>query len=118
MTRRVLITGSRTWADVAAIRSSLRDVWGDGTTVLVSGACSMGADRIAEDLWRQWGGQVEQHPAEWSRHGKSAGFHRNAEMVAAGADVCLAFIHNGSRGASHTAQLAENAGIPTRRYTA
>ena len=48
--------------------------------------------------------------------GRAAGFQHNAAMVAAGATVCLAFIRNGSRGASHTTALAEAAGIPTRRY--
>jgi len=37
-------------------------------------------------------------------------------MVGAGADVCLAFICAGSAGASHTARLAKDTGIPTRRY--
>ena len=38
------------------------------------------------------------------------------EFVMQHLGVCLAFIRNGSRGASHTTALAEAAGIPTRRY--
>jgi hypothetical protein len=112
--RRVLVTGSRTWTDEAVIAAALREHWGTGA-VLVCGACPRGADAIAERLWHDWGGQVERHPADWAT-GRAAGMERNAAMVAAGADVCLAFIRDNSPGATHTARLADLAGIPVRRY--
>ena len=115
--RRVLVTGSRSWTDAATIASALAGQWGDGRAVLISGACPTGADRIAEQVWARWGGHIERHSADWRSFGRSAGFRRNAAMVAAGAAVCLAFIQDGSRGACHTAGLAEAAGIPTHRYT-
>lgn len=87
--RRVLVTGSRTWTDTAVIRAELARVWGDGDAVLVTGACPTGADALAETCWRVWGGRVERHPADWVRHGRTAGFRRNAAMVAAGAQMCL-----------------------------
>lgn len=114
--RRVLVTGSRSWTDADVIREALAEQWGDGTTVLISSACPRGADRIAEQIWTRWGGIVERHPADWHTHGRAAGFRRNTAMVQAGASVCLAFIHASSAGASHIAQLAETARIPTQRH--
>lgn len=113
---RVLITGSRTWTNRVIIRDALTTVWRPDA-VLVSGACPRGADPLCEQCWRCWGGEVEQHAADWDRHGSRAGFVRNDEMVSAGADVCLAFIRAGSPGASHCARQAKLAGIPTRVYT-
>ncbi|HEX5494188.1 MAG TPA: hypothetical protein VFX70_06390, partial [Mycobacteriales bacterium] len=46
-----------------------------------------------------------------------AGPIRNARMVLDGADLCLAFIHNHSRGASGCADYAEQHGIRTIRNT-
>ena len=113
---RVLVTGSRSWTDTTVVRAALADAWARGARVLVSGACPTGADRLAEQCWRAWGGQVERHPADWAAHGRAAGFRRNTALVATAPDLCVAFIRDHSAGATHTAQLAEHAGIPTRRY--
>jgi len=119
MTTRVLVTGSRDWLDIDLIRAELEKLaTPDSFITVVHGACPTGADAIA-DLWAQQRAFInERHPADWKTHRKAAGFKRNAEMVALGADLCLAFIRNHSKGATHTADLAEKAGIPVRRFLA
>lgn len=125
---RVLVTGSRDWEDREAIDGALTalaaaNTFHDRTTVVVHGACPTGADAMADE-WARWHAarspliEVERHRANWQINGKRAGFIRNAHMVNLGADLCFAFINDGSRGASHTAALAEQAGIPVRRWTA
>lgn len=111
---RILVTGSRDWNSPAVIRFALAQ-YTTPEALLVVGDCPTGADRIARDIWTLWpGGQVEVHRADWRCHGRAAGPIRNQEMVDAGADVCLAFIRAGSKGATDCLSRAERAGIPTR----
>jgi hypothetical protein len=79
------------------IRDALQKVWGDGRTVLVTGGSPTGADRVAEMLWRRWGGQVERRTGGWRLHGGVA-------------DVCLGFVRDGS--GSRVAQLTAHGGVP------
>jgi DNA-binding transcriptional regulator PaaX len=83
---------------------------------MINGDCPKGADAICKKIWIENRLPLELYPADWEKHGKRAGFVRNAQMVESGADVCLAFIKDGSKGATMTADLAENAGIRTVRY--
>lgn len=111
--RRVLITGSRNLDDMALVSTVLdRQLLVHGALVVVEGGAT-GADLLA----RIWAGThdevlLEEHPADWTLHGKRAGPIRNQEMVDAGADVCLAFPMPDSKGTFDCMRKAEAAGIP------
>ena len=121
---RVLVTGSRTWDDKDFIWNMLDVLLAElRHVIIVHGACPKGADAIAQGwvrhhLINRRNSQVraERHPADWQQHGRAAGFRRNAEMVRLGADLCLAFVRDNSRGATNCADLAERAGIEVRRF--
>jgi hypothetical protein len=116
MTVRILITVSRTWSEWSTMRTALEKVHTEYPgAVLVHGDCPKG-DRDAAGMWRGLGGEVEAWPAQWAQQGRSAGFIRNTAMVKSAPALVLAFINGHSRGASHCAQLAEDAGIPVVRY--
>lgn len=135
---RVLITGSRGWTRFTAIRADL-DRIAEGlplgsTLTVVDGDCPEGADRHSRTwcerftgYWATRGITVvrDRRPANWTRYRGAAGFIRNAEMVADGADECFAYacrcedpkckrteVHD-THGTEHCADLAEKAGIPT-----
>lgn len=132
--RRVLVAGSRDWDDRATVRRELTDLAYDidpeGLTV-VHGACPEGADLWANE-WaidnRQFAVN-EPHPADWDTYGMSAGFRRNAEMVATRPDLVLIFLRpcrkphckrhqsiHFSHGAADTANQAVKAGLPVREW--
>lgn len=114
----------------------------DDEFVLVHGRCKSGADALA-DAWGKWMEKnpplirvrVEQHPAGWEQpcrpqcqpgHRRvdprgwdvcpAAGFYRNEDMVHLGADLCLAFVADQSKGATHCASYAESKGMPVMYF--
>ena len=128
---RVLVTGSRDWADEGVVRHELAELAiknGWKTFTVMHGGCPTGADAMAATWCQDVGVTEEVYLADWKTHGRAAGPRRNQQMVDIGADLCLAFIGpctsprcnlpgaHDSHGATGCAALAEQAGITTRRY--
>lgn len=115
---RILVAGSRTWTDRDRIRAeliSIRPPWDGSEPPTVVHGAAVGADIMAATIAAGMGWHVEAHHAHWDHYGRRAGAMRNKAMVARGADICIVFIKDGSRGATMLAELAEKAGIPTKR---
>lgn len=107
---KILVTGSRDWTDARRIEFEIFRALYEAKcpyheAVLMHGACPTGADALADEYARATGMHRVLYPADW-------------DMVHDSPDICLAFIRNGSRGASMTADLASKAGIETRRFLA
>lgn len=116
MTMRVIITGSRTWANRERIETVLRSL--PPGTVIVHGAHWAGADAITDEIAQKLGLPVERHPADWQRYGRGAGPRRNEEMAAAGASRCIAFRAPGrSPGTDDMMARAHAYGIPVEEVT-
>lgn len=100
-----------------------------GRALVVVHGAARGADAMADQWARKNSATVERHRAEQFGPWPQCGPIRNRHMVNLGADICLAFIGpctssrcrrpgpHPSHGASGCADLAEQAGIPVRRYT-
>lgn len=79
---------------------------------IVSGN-ARGADRFGEVYAHNRGYKVTVMPAEWNKHGKSAGYKRNQQM-AEYADACVVFWDGESRGSKHMIDIAKEADMPLR----
>lgn len=82
---------------------------------VVHGA-ARGADTIAANWARENGLRCYAYPADWTRHGRSAGHIRNRQMLnhEDGIDLVVAF--PGGKGTAGMIKLAEKANIPVIRH--
>jgi hypothetical protein len=110
---RILVCGGRDYADARSLNATLDTLHAERpVTELIHGA-ARGADRLAAAWAETRRIPALAFPADWERHGKSAGFLRNADMLRQGRPgVVLAF--PGGRGTAHMVKLARKAGVPVR----
>lgn len=117
---KVIVCGSRHWTCKRTICKVLDKLMGlyKSYVTIVHGGCR-GADRIAGIVAQENGFPTVVFPADWSKHGRAAGPIRNAEMLAAGADLVLAFHddENLGRGTADMVRRAMAADVPVMVFT-
>jgi hypothetical protein len=103
---RLAVVGSRGWTNTKLMFSKL-DVYKHKfkDLSLVSGGAG-GADTLAENWARLNDIAILVLPANWKKHGQSAGFIRNKEIWD-NADAGIAFWDGVSRGTKHSFKIAE-----------
>jgi hypothetical protein len=124
MSARIIICGSRNWADRERIADRLYDLEGlDQFTypITIVHGNAKGADRIAHQEAQKLGLLVEPHPYQPfispTVSAKRAPLERNTHMAALGADLCIAFWDGRSTGTRDMLDKAEAAGIPVEVIT-
>lgn len=124
---RILITGSRHFADFVLAERTVHDVLRElerrfsiypHEIVVIHGG-ARGADTVVGDAFVTAGCVVEVHPADWAKHSRAAGPIRNQRLVDFGADVVLAFpaTNQPSVGTRDCVQRARAAHIPVMNMT-
>lgn len=129
---RVIVTGDRNWYAPELAEEVLNRLlarYGSGLVIVHGGAT--GIDRSFAEACGDLGVEQEAHPARWEEldhpdalirydkrnrpYNANAGPVRNAEIVATGAEMCLAFHRaiGASKGTKDCVRRAIGAGIPT-----
>lgn len=111
---RVIIAGSRGIDNIHKVAKAIENS-GFEITEVVSGTCR-GVDRLGERWARNHGISIARFPADWYRHGRSAGYKRNIEM-AQYADALVAVWDGVSKGTGHMIQIAKERNLKVYIHT-
>lgn len=103
---RVLVCGGRDYDDAQQMQDVL-------SSVNISEIChggARGADSLAGEYAKQKGIVCRVYPADWNKHGKSAGYVRNIQMADEFLpDMVIAF--PGGKGTKNMIDIAQKRGI-------
>lgn len=112
----VIIAGSRDFADYELLKivcdHMLSEKVKTHNIVIISGG-ARGADSLGEQYAKERGYELQSHPADWDKYGKSAGYRRNKEMAEV-ADACICFWDGQSKGTKHMIDIATDMGLKVK----
>lgn len=122
----LLVAGSRNFIDYSLMCRILDHVLSKqvaiGNKIVIVSGDARGADELAERYADERGYDKEIMPADWNKHGKSAGYKRNTAMhefiamPSARKRGCICFWDGTSKGTQHNFGLAKKYGTPLKVY--
>lgn len=109
---RVVVAGGREFNNYHMLKTVLDHLLhgkltSDKVIIVCGGA--RGADKLGERYAKERGLEINYYLADWDKHGKSAGYKRNA-IMADNSDATVAFWDGKSRGTKHMIDLTSKAG--------
>lgn len=113
---KLLVCGSRGFDDYNEFSNKLDEYLSatDLSKVEIVSGGARGADTFAEQYAHERGIQFTKFPANWDKHGRSAGYIRNAEMAkycSGATNTTIAFWDGKSLGTKHMIKTALNEGM-------
>ena len=115
---KVLVCGSRDFADEKLLFDALDVAHEFGPITQVIHGAARGADTLAGE-WAEGRIPVRAFPAKWGEYGRAAGPIRNRQMLVEGEpDVVIAFFtdEKTSRGTANMVKQARGAGVPVKTF--
>lgn len=107
------ISGSRSFQNFEQFEKTINKVWmAEGIPSLIISGEYHGTDMMAEQLCIKRNVMYERYEAEWSQHGKAAGFIRN-ELLIMQSDILVAFPSVRSIGTHNAMDMAHAKGMKT-----
>ena len=103
---RVIVAGSRNFNNYALLEATLDKLLVRKANIVIVNGAARGADTLGEQYAAARGLKCIRMPADWDKHGKSAGYKRNEEMAKIGHAAVL-FWDGVSRGTERMANLAQ-----------
>lgn len=113
---RVIIAGGREFSDYNTLKANVLYMLSKQSNITVVCGEARGADALGKKLAIEQGWQVASYPADWDKHGKSAGYRRN-ELMADNADALIAFWDGKSKGTKHMIDIAHRKGLKVKVYS-
>jgi len=113
---KVIIAGGRNFNDYKTLKDVCNKVLKNCTNIEIVSGTAKGADSLGEQYANEMNFKIKRFPADWDKHGRSAGYIRNSEM-ANYSDALISFWDENSKGTKHMIDLAKKQGLQVKIHT-